>query len=174
MAPKSILALLDGGDRRTLGRSDQAVALVSKNPNLFDSLIAGLWSKNPLIRMRTADATEKITRKNREFLQPYKQRLLGLMVEATQQELRWHLALMVPRLPLNGKERELAATLFNSYLEDRSSIVRTCALQGLAALAEDDPGLRRKAITILRAATQHGTPAMRARSRKLLLRLEHV
>jgi hypothetical protein len=122
--------------------------------------------------MRAADATEKVTRKNREFLRPYKKELLGLMAEAKEQELRWHLAVMVPRLPLNAKERQLAISLLNSYLEDRSSIVKAFALQGLADLAKDDPSIRPKVIELLRESARTGTPAMKARSRKLLLQLE--
>jgi len=57
--------------------------------------------------MRAADATEKITRSNPDLLRPYTRELLGLMAEAKQQELRRHLAAMVPRLKLNSKEREL-------------------------------------------------------------------
>jgi len=94
------------------------------------------------------------------------------MVETEQQELRWHLAAMVPRLQLNTKQRNLATSLLIGYLEDRSSIVRTFALQGLAELAQDDASLRPGVIEILRAAARNGTPAMKARSRKLLLRLE--
>jgi len=91
MPRKHILALLEGGDRRTIGRSNQVAAIVSKDPGLFPKLIAGLWSADPLVRMRTADATEKVTRKNRELLLPYKKELLGLMAGTTEQELRWHL-----------------------------------------------------------------------------------
>jgi len=122
--------------------------------------------------MRAADATEKVTRKNRELLLPYKKELLGLMAGTTEQELRWHLAVMVPRLLLNTKERYLATSLLTSYLEDRSSIVKTFALQGLADLAQDDPSIRPRVTEILREATRNGTPAMKARSRKLLLHLE--
>jgi hypothetical protein len=74
--------------------------MVCGDPKLFPKLIAGLWSAEPLVRMRAADAAEKVTRKHREFLQPYKDQLLGLMVEAQEQELRWHLAVLVPRLEL--------------------------------------------------------------------------
>ena len=155
-----------------LGRSEQVAAIVSKDPKLFPELIAGLWSTDPLIRMRAADATEKVTRTRRELLQPYKGELLGLMVETEQQELRWHLAAMIPRLQLNSKQRNLATSLLIGYLDDRSSIVKTFALHGLAELAQDDPSLRPGAIEILREATRNGTPAMKARSRKLLLRLE--
>jgi len=172
MPRKHILPLLEGGDRRTIGRSNQAAAIVSKDPELFPKLIAGLWSADPLVRMRAADASEKVTRKNRGLLQPYKKELLGLMTQAEEQELRWHLAAMVPRLLLNAKERQVAMSSLNSYLEDRSSIVKTFALQGLADLAQDDPSIRPRVIKILREATRNGTPAMKARSRKLLLRLE--
>ena len=174
MPRKHILRLLEGGDRRTIGRSDEVVPLVSKDTELFPELIAGLWSADPLIRMRAADAVEKVTRTRRELLQPYKGELLGLMVETEQQELRWHLAAMVPRLQLNTKQRNLATSLLIGYLENRSSIVKTFALQGLAELAQDDPSLRPGVIEILREATRTGTPAMKARSRKLLTKLERV
>ncbi len=171
MRRKNILALLEGGDRRSIGRADQVAAIVAKDARLFPELIAGLWSGDPLVRMRAADATEKVTRSNREFLQPHKKGLLGLMAETKQQELRWHLAAMIPRLPLNAKERRLAVSLMNGYLEDRSSIVKTSALQGLADLAQDDASLRPKVIEVLGESSRTGTPAMKARSRKLLLRL---
>ncbi|MGB6484378.1 MAG: hypothetical protein WBE86_12910 [Candidatus Acidiferrales bacterium] len=171
---KDLLARLTGGDRRTIGRANEVAAMVSKNPKLFSSLIAGLWSADPLVRMRAADATEKVTRTKRDLLQPYKKELLGLMAEADQQELRWHLAAMIPRLALNAKERQIAAALLNTYLEDRSSIVRTFALQGLADLAENDASMRDAAMELLRESTRGGTPAMKARSRKLLLRLERL
>jgi hypothetical protein len=171
MPRKDILLLLRGGDRRTIGRADEVVAIVSKDPGLFPELIAGLWSEDSLVRMRAADAAEKVTRENPELLRPYKKELLGLMAEAGEQELRWHLAAMVPRLPLSPKERKLAVSLLNGYLKDRSSIVKTFALQGLADLALVEPSIRPHIIDVLQEATRSGTPAMKARSRKLLLQL---
>ena len=174
MHPKSILGRLKGGDRRSIGRADAVAAAVSKNLAMFPGLIQGLWSEDPLVQMRAADATEKITRTNPSLLRPYRRELLGLMAEAKQQELRWHLAAMVPRLELNSRERELVRSLLNSYLEDRSSIVKTSALQALADLAGGHASIRPGVIEILRQAARNGTPAMKARSRKLLLDLEHA
>ena len=148
--------------------------MVSDNPKLFSRLIAGLLSADPLIRMRAADATEKVTREHPEFLRPYKKELLGLMSEAAQQELRWHLAAMIPRLHLSARERQTAISSLNRYLQDRSSIVKTFALQGLADLAQNDPSILPRVLEILRGATRNGTPAMKARSRKLLIRLERI
>lgn len=169
---KNLLKELTGGDRRMIGRSEEVAARVAKNPRLFASLIAGLWSADKLVRMRAADAAEKVTRTKRELLQPYKKELLGLLTEESQQEVRWHLAAMIPRLTLTAKERQIAADSLHAYLEDRSSIVRTFALQGLAELAESDASMRSAVIELLRESTRSGTAAMKARSRKLLARME--
>lgn len=165
---EEILDLLKGGDRRSTGRAQEVATMVLENPRLFPGLIEGMWHKDPLIRIRAADAAEKATRTNPELLRPYKRALLGLLTEATQQELRWHLALIVPRLALNGEERRRAALTLEKYLEDRSSIVRTFALQSLADLARHDEEIGRRAVELLHEATRNGTPAMKARSRKLL------
>jgi len=174
MPRRNILELLKGGDRRSIGRADAVAAAVSKNLALFPELMKGWRSEDPLVRMRAADATEKITRNNPHWLRPYRRELLGLMAEAKQQELRWHVAAMVPRLPLDSKERRLVSSLLRSYLEDRSSIVRTSALQALADLAGGHPSIRPGVIELLRQSARNGTPAMKARSRKLLLHLERV
>ncbi len=171
---KDILVLLEGGDRRTIGQADRVAKMVCRDPKLFPELIAGLWADDPLVRMRAADAAEKVTRKNHEWLEPYKKELLGLMAEAGQQELRWHLAVMIPRLALSANERQRAISSLNEYLDDRSSIVKTFALQGMADLAETAPDLRPGVVEILREAPRTGTAAMKARSRKLLLRLGRI
>ena len=72
-----LLFRLTGGDRRSIGRSNEVVATVLSEPSLLGMLFGGLWSGDPLIRMRAADALEKITRKYPEWLHPYKEQLIG-------------------------------------------------------------------------------------------------
>jgi hypothetical protein len=174
MVRKDILDLLGGGDRRMIKHADRVAAMVFDDAKLFPKLIAGLWSADPLVRMRAADAAEKVTRKHPELLQRYKKELLGLMAETQEQELRWHLAVMVPRLVLNARERQAVVSLLKGYLEDHSSMVKTFALQGLADMAEAEPSFRGRVVEILGEASQKGTPAMKARSRKLLIRLGRI
>ena len=171
MVRKNIRSFLEGEDRRTIGRADRVAEIVSDDAKLFPTLIAGLWSADRLMRMRAADAAEKVTRKHSELLQPYKKELLGLMTETREQELRWHLAVMVPRLRLNAREQQAAISLLSGYLEDGSSIVKTFALQGLADISETEPSFRGRIVEILGEAARKRTPAMKARSRKLLRHL---
>jgi len=173
MARQDILLLLAGSDKRSIGRADEVARIVEKQPKLFSQLIRGMWSEQAVVRMRAADATEKVTRARPGLLSTYKRELLGLLAEATDKEIRWHLAVIVPRLPMSAKERQRAASFLEVYLEDPSSIVKTFALEGLADLSTADRDLRTRVRELLHASMRNGTPAMKARSRKLLSRLEH-
>jgi hypothetical protein len=168
MRRQKLAEMLGGGDRRSIGKSNQIANLVLSEPKRFAELIGCLWDDNPIVRMRAADAAEKVTAAKPELLKPHKQELLGLLAEAEQIELRWHLALMVPRLALSGPERQRAAAALRRYLEDRSSIVKTFALQGLFELARQDAGLRETVKPILEGSMRTGTAAMKARARMLI------
>ncbi len=164
-----LLAKLAGGDRRSIGRAGAVASMAIRQPALFPKLIKGMWHEDPLVRMRAADAAEKVSVKKPELLRPFKAELMGLLTEAKEQELRWHLAQMVPRLALSATERAHVARTLRTYLDDRSSIVKTCAMQGLALAAADDK-LLPATMELLSQLTRTGTPAMRARGRKLLAR----
>jgi len=160
--------MLKGRDRRSIGLSNDAANLVMRQPERFQELIVCLWNEDPVVRMRAADATVKVSAKQPRLLDRHRAELLGLLAEAEQIELRCQLALMVPRLRLSATERQRAAAALQRYLEDRSSIVKTFALQGLADLARNDLVLQSKVKQLLEVALQSGTPAMKARARKLL------
>jgi len=170
---RSVITRLRGGDRRSLGGANAVAAEASADSRIFRELVEALWHTDPVIAMRAADAAEKASLKNPKMLKPFTKELLGLLEEAVQQELRWHLAAMITRLELTREQTQRAVTALRNYLEDRSSIVKTFAMQALADLAERDEALKEEALEIVRRCTKTGTPAMRARGRKLLARLEH-
>lgn len=169
---KDILGMLRGGDRRSIGHVDRVAEIVADNKSLFPRLIAEMWNEDDLVKMRAADAAEKVSREQPQLMQSFKTELLGLMGETEQQEVRWHLAAMIPRLELDADERQFAVARLKEYLEDRSSIVKTFALEGLWELSRADSKARTEAIELLREATRTGTAAMKARSRKILAKTE--
>lgn len=166
-------AMLAGGDRRSLGHSNLVVAQVLRQPARFGELIECLWNENLLVRMRAADAAEKVTRQRPGLLAPHKAELLGLLedIDAGEPEMRWNLVQMIPRLPLHSRERERAMARLREFFEDRSSILRTCALQSWVELASGDPAHRAEMLGLLEVSARQGTAAVRARARKLLNRL---
>ena len=167
-----LLKKLCGGDRRSIGRSNEVVAQILAHPANFPHLIDGLASDDPVLRMRAADAVEKITAQHPGLLRPHKRKLLALAGSAKQQEIRWHAALIIPRFELTPKERSLALDILFDYLRDRSSIVKTFAMQAIWDLAATDPKLKSQITPVIEALTQIGAPAMRARGRLLLRRLQ--
>ena len=173
MKGSPILKLLVGGDFRGKAKSDEAAQLVLENPSLSKSLIAEMWNADPLIRMRAADAVEKCSRENPRLLRPYKKRLLELARETQQQELQWHLAQFIPRLPLTQAERTRAARIMRGYFESKSSIVRTCTLQALFDLAREHSTMLPEVVQLLRERSRFGSLAEKARARKLLSSIAH-
>lgn len=168
---RTILDELRGGDPRSIGRSNRVVAIIRRQPALFPTLIDGMHHADELVRMRAADAAEKLTVTNPEWLRPFKVQLIKLAMRATQQELRWHLAQMLPRLELSKRDRVILVEVFRRYLQDKSRIVKTFAMQGLTDLAKQDPRLTHSVRPLISSLTRTGSPSMKSRGRKLLLQL---
>jgi len=167
-----VLKKLEGGDRRSIGRVSEVVADVLNDPSLFEVIFNAMLSDDPIIRMRSADAVEKITAKHPEHLQPYKKKLIQQVAKINQQEVRWHVAQMFPRLELSKEEQAVIVEILLDYLDDKSKIVKTSSMQALADFAERDASLRSRIIQLLEELTQTGSPAMRSRGRKLLEKLK--
>jgi hypothetical protein len=179
---RSMLAV--GRHRISSGRTVEVVNLVRACPKKAAQLLECLWDEDPCVAMRAADALEKLTRRRspvpdeiqksilKTLQGTWKAPLLGLLAEATENKLRWCLAQVVTRLTLTVTECQRVAETLLSYLEDRSSIVKTCALQGLVGLTRQDASLLPEVVDLLNIHSRSGTPAMRARGRMLLKRLE--
>jgi hypothetical protein len=122
--------------------------------------------------MRAADAAEKVTRKRPHDLQRHKRMLIAQVATTDQAEVRWHVAQMLPRLKLRHGELCRVLDILHAYLNDDSRIVATSAMQAFAELSEQFPQLLPEVLSILRHRTAIGSPAMKARGRKLLAALE--
>jgi hypothetical protein len=166
---EKVLQKLAGGDRRSIGRSDEVVADLLADPALFPLVFEGMLHEDPVVRMRAADAVEKASAQRPEYLQPLKSRLLQEVARSEQQEVRWHVAQMLPRLDLSAAERETAVAILTGYLDDESKIVKTFSMQALADLAAQDASLRPQVTALVEELTRTGSPAMQSRGRKLLI-----
>ncbi len=175
---ETIRSMLAAGCRPlSSGRVAEVAAFVlaqskREQPKRVAQLVECLWDEDVGVVLRAADALEKLSQVLPSALDVWKAPLLGLLAEATQNKLRWSLALIVPRLTLTLPECRRAAKTLQSYIDDPSSIVKTCALQGLADLTRQDRSLLPEVVDLLRIHSRSGTPAMRARGRMLLRRLE--
>jgi hypothetical protein len=164
----AIVRKLREGDLRQTGKSSEVVSDVLKKPSLFRYVVAGLSIAEPGVRMRAADAIEKITRLCPELLQPYKKDFLNVHAMIDQKEVRWHLAQILPRVELTKRERQQVFDLFISFLDDDSRIVKTFSMQGPADIAKMDHSYVPRVLKIVEVLMASGIPAVQSRGRKLL------
>ncbi len=165
---KGFVAALRGGDRRSIGRSDAAVAAVRRAPRRFVELWRCLSHADPLVRMRAADALEKLTRSDVAPLAPFKDALLSRAHDDGTAEVRWHLVAMSSRLPLDsGEASRLMAWLDRSLRDDPSRIVKVMALQAAAEVRSRHPATAAVFRRMLDAARASLWPSVRARARRL-------
>ena len=167
-----IISLLEEGDLRSVGRVSEVLSIVADQPGLFPEVIRAMTHSDPGIRMRASDAVEKITRIKPDYLQPHKAFILKQVSVSDQQEVRWHLAQIVPRLELSQEERYRVAEELFTFLDDPSKIVQTNSLQALVDLAWEEDDLFPRVRTAVEALAEEGSPAVSNRAEKLFLQLD--
>jgi len=168
-----IIGKLIGGDLRSIGRAEEVVQDILQDPKLFGEVFEGLLDDDPRVRMRSADALEKVSSRHPEYLQPFKNRLINEISKIEQQEVRWHVAQMFSYLEVSRTERDEIVRILLSYLDtDKSKIVKVCSMQTLTAFADKDEAIRFPVIGKLREIVEIGSPAMVNRAKKLLAGLK--
>lgn len=165
---KNLLSFLNSGDLRSIARVNELIGMV-KTQTDFDALFAFLFSEERLIVMRAADAIEKITVKKPEFLKQHKQQVIDLCNDVQHIELKWHLALLLPRLPLTKQEAKRVWEVLKEWVLDKndSRIVRVNALQGLGEILPACPEKQPEFIQIIESLKMENIPSLNARIRKL-------
>lgn len=157
-------------DRRSIGNVNEIIQSIQTQQE-FDNLFKNLLSHERIIAMRSADAVEKLTRKNHVWLESHKPVLLELLHSTVDKELQWHVAQLVTRVDLTDKELyvvwdKLAYWMLN---KNESKIVRVNSLQALYDLSRDNPTLRLALTHLLDSVRHENIPSLDSRIRKLQL-----
>ena len=149
------------------GDSDDAAAAAVADPPLLAVLLEGMTCDDAQLRTRSSDAAEKAARERPELLAPHADVLIEIAAEATQQEVRWHVAQMLARVEVTDERAAEAARILEGYLSDRSHIVEAWALSAIVALAGEHPALRDHARDLVHERLESDSAAVRARARLL-------
>jgi hypothetical protein len=160
--------MLGGGDLRSIGESNKVADQISTQDE-FDSLFKFLHDKERLTVMRAADAVEKITLKHPEYLARHKDAVVNFCLSETNIEFKWHLALLMPRLPLAADEQHVVFGILKNWALNpkESKIVRANALQSLHELSTQNDMLKIDFSATAAAVAEENIPSLNARIRKL-------
>lgn len=168
-----ILKKLKGGDLRSIGKSDEVVQEILDNPSLFREVFEGMLSNDPIIKMRSADVSEKVSARHPEYLQPFKTKLINEISKIKRKEVQWHVAQMFSYIKINVTEREKIINILFFYIKTTdSNIVKVFSIQTLADLAEKDQQLKPQIIKLIEEMMEQGAPSVMSRGKKLINRLK--
>jgi len=118
--------------------------------------------------MRAVDSIEKIVRDHNSYLDKHKFSLLDLIAGATDKELKWHLAQLVPRLKLLDEEKNSTFEVLKKWLMDKneSKIVRVNSIQALYELSRGNKTLTESFDEMLNNIREENIPSINARLEK--------
>ena len=133
-----------------------------------EGLVRQLRDGDKAVVERAARTLKKISERDAGPLYAWRKTLLKEAFRAVDVRVQWNLSIVLGRLPLKGADKGLAVELMFERLRDASGLNRTMAMQALMDLSEGDERLRARVLPIVRESLEGGTPAMRARARKLL------
>lgn len=159
--------MLSGGDLRSKGQSE-AVAGAVKTAQDFEKLFALLFHENRLIVMRAADAVEKLTAAQPEYLKCHNQDVLRLIEEAEHKELKWHLAQLAARIAWTKAELGQVWGMLSAWALDKkeSRIVRALSVQAMHDLGRGTP-LEEELEEVMASIELEKIPSISARIRLL-------
>lgn len=162
------ISLLAEGDKRTVHNVDQVVDAALRDTQVVDQLVSCLDEADEALSMRAADALQKVHERKPALLTGCTARLFQAFLDHDQKELRWHMAQILPRLPLTPDQFQQAAKIWtHDFYHSKSSIVKTFSLQAMHDVSLDHPSLTKEFEALLENALTNGAPAMKTRARKL-------
>lgn len=157
-----------GGDLRSISSVNKVVGIVDTQEK-FDELFVFLSETDRLLRMRAIDAIEKISIKYPEFLIKHKSDILNFCnCKNIDKEFKWHLALLLPRLPYK-KDSNSATIILKKWILDinESKIVRVNSLQGLYEFTKNGKFLQKEFDNIVETVKKEKVPSINARLKKM-------
>jgi hypothetical protein len=138
-----------------------------QKPGRIKKLFEFLFHEEPRVQAQTARAICRVAEAQPALIQPYKDLLFQDVAVNEHWILRASFCRMIPKLKLTSRDIHRVEKILVDYLNDESSVVKTCAMEALFELTRIEPKLRDDIMPLLEFLTHTGTPAMRARGRQL-------
>lgn len=165
--------LTAGGHANSLGRVKKVIEVVLDDKSRLDELYNCLFEDDAWIRMRAADALEKICRERPEWLLPYVDRFPKELSVSTQPSVQWHLAQIYREVALTPTQKQFAAQWLESLLTTKEVdwIVAANAMDTLAQFVKENSFSEVSLKKLLAVQQHHKSKSVVRRANKLLAEL---
>jgi hypothetical protein len=160
-----------GGKSNSLGKADEVIAEVLNDRSRLGELYGCMFSEDAWVRMRAADAFEKVCREHPEWIEPYIDRIQAELSDPGQQaSIQWHIAQIYPQVSLNDEQKRHALTWLAGTLSSNEIdwIVAANAMKTLVYFTEQGDFAKEKLMPLLRIQLQHKSNAVVKRANKFI------
>jgi hypothetical protein len=166
--------LAAGGKSNSLGRADEVIRLLLSDQSRLDELYRCLFDPDAWVRMRAADALEKICRDRPDWLLPYVDRFPGELAVSGQPSIQWHLAQIYRQVALTKAQKAFAIGWLEQLLSNPGVdwIVAANAMDTLVHFVREDAVPSADVVPVLELQQRHKSPAVVKRANKLLRELQ--
>ena len=165
--------LTAGGHANSLGRVNEVIELVLEDKSRLDELYNCLFDEDAWVRMRAADALEKICRQHSEWLKPYINRFQNEFATNTQPSIQWHLAQIYSQVDLTPDQKQAAIHWLKQLLstKDVDWIVSANSMDTLVQFTLDGSVAAAEVTPLLKIQQKHKSNAVIKRATKQLAKL---
>lgn len=163
-----------GGKTNSLGRSNEVIDAVLRDQTQLKQLYACVYDDNAWVRMRAADALEKVCREHPDWLLPYIDRSIAELNPVSQPSVLWHLAQIYRQVDLTASQKQKVIVWLQKLLSsiDCDWIVAANAMTTLVQFSVDGSVPRSQTIKLLEIQQHHKSQAVVRRAAKLLQELK--
>ena len=167
----TIRALLTGGDRRSIAKSNRARVEIERNPALVSVLAALTDDPEWLVSQRALDLMEKLAHDHPDWVEPYKKIFIGPLAESDKWEIRLQIVRALPLFRWTPAQTRRVEEILIENISYPQTFVRAWALDGLTTLAKRRPALKPVVRRHLRDFEASSSKALQARARHIRARL---
>lgn len=165
--------LIVGGHTNSLGRVDEVIAIVLHDKTRLEELYNTMFDPDAWVRMRAADALEKICREHPDWLVPYIDRFASDLASSTQPSIQWHIAQIYKEVSLTSEQRSFAINWLKKLLATTQVdwIVAANAMETLAYFTQQGAFPADELVALLKVQQHHKSNAVIKRADKLLAKM---
>jgi TPR repeat protein len=170
MTEKFADMLMEGGHKNSLGRVNEVIEIVLEDKARLDELYTCLFEDDAWVRMRAADALEKVCREHPDWLANYIDRFQKDLATSTQPSIQWHMAQIYSEVELTPAQKHAAIEWLKQLLstKDVDWIASANAMDTLAQFTRDGSTPVTELVTLLKVQQKHKSNAVIKRANKLL------
>ncbi len=165
--------LAEGGKTNSLGRVGEVIEAVLSNHDRLDELYSCMLNDDDWIKMRAADAMEKICRLHPNWVEPYTDTFILGLNNDPQPSIQWHLAQIYTQVDLSDSQRATVILWLESILSttDVDWIVAANAMTALKYFTDQGHYTAEKMREIFILQQKHSSKSVAKKASKLLSEL---